>query len=167
MFSKVADPIFNKAPEWVSMGEMSSLHVSPMSIEIPELYVIMSYPRAFTPVCNQELKNLRDAINNGKIRTSVFVASSDSPEAQQQFYQDEEYFEDGFFYHPSITLRYSYLTKKGQSLLLDEDGYSFRTTIAVNGDKIVYVHREFNDEVRDINELIRVCNKLSDYDGAS
>lgn len=162
MFSKGSDPLFVIAPEWVSHGETSSKHSSEKLYDLPKTYILFSYPRAFTPVCNEELKRLHKAFSEYDITVPVIAASGDSPEAQQQFYYSEEYFEKQWYHHPSLTLRKNYLTDRGNHILLDDFGYSYRATVAVKDNKIVYYHREFVDEARSIGELVRVVTKLKE-----
>lgn len=165
MFSKGTDPLFTELPEWVNKGESSSNHTGSSNFDLPATYIIFSYPRAFTPVCNEELKELSRLVADKRMeraKVPIIAGSSDSPEAQQEFYYSEEYFGDEWYTLPSVTIKDRYCTSRGVDLLIDEHGYTRRITIAVKDDEIVYHHREFTDEKRSMDELIRVINKIKE-----
>lgn len=152
------DEVFNQElPEWYEGGELSSAHdeESIKYFDLPYSYVLFCYPRAGTPVCTKELKNLQK--NLSKFKLPVIVASTDSPEVHSDFLNDEEAFppkEVPNIEYPVLTLRSHLLTDFGNQVIFNEYGYCKRTAIVVKEGKVSAIYSVANEDSRNIKTLL-------------
>lgn len=158
------DDIFTALPpEWWYGQEMSSAHdaASIKEFDLPNDYVLFAYPRDFTPVCTQELIELQK--NLSQFPVEVIAASTDSPEAHNVFFNDQEYFPRSEVLnidYPVLALKHHNLTVTGRNLILNEHGYCRRVALVVKSGKVVGLYEVDNDKQRDITTLAHLTRKV-------
>lgn len=110
--------------------------------------VIISYPRAYTPVCTEEMEMFnkrRDEFADAGIQ--LYLASADSPEVNNIFAST---FDDDILL-PILTMKSD--TSGAQFQRLFNNGYTIRATVMVkDGDPTIIP--EPNDEVRDFDRVL-------------
>lgn len=147
-------------PEWYQGGELSSAHGidSIKRYELPLSYVLFCYPRDYTPVCTKELVMLQQATKKFQEKGyDLFVASTDSPEVHNLFFNDETAFpvkKVPNMEFVALTLRPYLLTDYGNALLLNEFSYANRVAVVVKNGKVKSIYQTDNDTPRSIEGLL-------------
>lgn len=159
------DQVFTKLPtEWWHGQEMSSAHDadSIKPFDLPYSYVLFCYPRDGTAVCNAELIDLQQKL--GEFNLDVIVASTDSPETHNKFFNDEEAFDPKLvpnIEYPVLTLRDYLLTDLCKQLIMSEFGYCKRIAIVVFNGTIKSIYETDNNVQRDISLLIKLTQSVT------